>query len=120
MKILIADDSTLMRERIKAAVLEKLPNAEMFEAVDAFSAESSLKENSPDLLILDISMPGGNGLDMLKKVKAAYTMLKVIILTNYPNQKYMEKAYEYGADYFLSKFDDFSQLPDVVYKTIYN
>jgi YesN/AraC family two-component response regulator len=69
MKIVIADDSSLMRDRIKS-LLNSISNISMiYEAKNGMEALQLIMENEPDLAILDIRMPEMNGIDLLKKIR---------------------------------------------------
>jgi CheY-like chemotaxis protein len=69
-----------------------------------------IKEKQPDLVVLDIRMPGLNGIEVLKKMKEHGLRCKICILTNYPQQQYKEKCLTEGADYFFDKNKDFKLL----------
>ena len=63
------------------------------------------------MVILDIRMPGGSGIDVLKRVKQGEVTPMVIILTNYPYPGYRQKCLQAGADFFLDKSTEFDQIP---------
>ena len=63
-----------------------------------------------DVVILDIRMPGGNGLDVLRRVKLEHNAPNVIVLTNYSLQEYKEAAMKLGADYFFDKSTEFEKV----------
>jgi len=114
MKIVIADDSSLMRDRIKS-LLDSFKNiTEVYEAENGVEALQLIMEKEPDLAILDIRMPGMNGIDVLKKIRELKMKVKVCILTNYPYPQYKKKCFEAGADYFLSKTEDFEKINVVI------
>jgi DNA-binding NarL/FixJ family response regulator len=72
------------------------------EAIDGVA------ELKPAVLVLDMAMPGGNGLDVLQTVKQSQSAPLVIVLTNYP--VYRQRCLEAGADYFFDKSTEFEQL----------
>ena len=114
MKIVIADDSSLLRDRIKS-LLNSLKNiSEVYEAKNGVEALQIIREKQPDLAILDIRMPEMNGIELLKKIRELKLKVKVCILTNYPYPQYKKKCLEAGADYFLSKTEDFEKISNVV------
>ncbi len=114
MKVLIADDSQLLRERLRLE-LEKLNNVEqILEAKNSLEAKNYIFEDNPDLVILDIRMPGGNGLDLLENVREEKKEIKFIILSNYSYTQFKKKSLESGADYFFSKSEEFEMLIDTV------
>ena len=114
MKIVIADDSTLLRDRIKS-LLSSMKNVFVVgEAENGVDALQLIREKEPDLAILDIRMPEMNGIEVLKKIRESKMKVKVCILTNYPYPQYKKKCIEAGADYFLSKTEDFEDLNIVI------
>jgi YesN/AraC family two-component response regulator len=114
MKIVIADDSSLLRDRIKS-LLNSINNISMvYEAKNGIEALRLIKETEPDLAILDIRMPEMNGIDVLKKIRELKMKVKVCILTNYAYPIYKKRCFEAGADYFLSKTEDFEDIKIVI------
>ena len=114
MKILIADDSESIRKRLNAMV-EKIGGDP--EIIHARSVKEAIEKASlfePDLTILDIRMPGGSGIDVLKELKARRPEAKVIMLTNYPYPQYREKCMKEGATFFFDKSTEFERVIDVV------
>jgi DNA-binding NarL/FixJ family response regulator len=73
------------------------------EAENGEEALAKIETNSPHLVFMDIKLPGQNGLEVTREIKARYSEIKVIILTSYDLPEYREAAENYGADYFLSK-----------------
>lgn len=115
MKVFIADDSSEIRKRIIAMLSDLVGRIEMIgEAENVQDAINSLNEFEPDVVILDISMPGGSGIDVLKTIKKKNEVPVIIILTNYPYSQYRTKCMEAGADFFFDKSRDFGQIVKVV------
>lgn len=69
-----------------------------------------------DVVILDIRMPGRNGLDVLRDIKEGSPESKVIILTNYPYPQYRRRCMEEGADFFFDKSSEFEKVTEVLEK----
>jgi DNA-binding NarL/FixJ family response regulator len=114
MKIVIADDSALLRVRIKS-LLNSINNISMVhEAKNGVEALQLIMEKEPDLAILDIRMPEMNGIEVLKKIRELKMKTKVCILTSYPYPQYRKRCLEAGADYFLSKTEDFEDIKIVI------
>ena len=114
MKVIIADDSKILRERI-SSMLSTIPGVEIVaEAENSHEAMKYIEKLKPDVLILDIRMPNGNGIEVLKSIKQKKLSLIKIILTNYPLQQYKVKCFELGADYFFDKAAEFEALKEVV------
>ena len=114
MKILIADDSKLLRERIKELLLNVSDKLTIIEAENSIEAFNSISESKPDIGIFDIRMPGGSGLELLNKVRKNKIDMKIIILTNYPDSEYRKISLNNGADYFLSKSDEFDLIGNII------
>lgn len=113
--VFIVDDSPVIRERL-AELLATLENVRVVgEAEDVQSAERGIQSTHPDVAILDIRMPGGSGIDVLRKVKAAGRVKpSVIMYTNYGLPQYRKACTEAGADFFFDKGSDTSALAAAV------
>jgi YesN/AraC family two-component response regulator len=109
MKIVIADDSALWRERIKSMLSCINGISVIYEACNGVEALQYIIEEKPEFVILDIRMPEKTGIDVLMKIRELNMKIKVCILTNYPYPQYKRRCLEEGADYFLSKTDDFNE-----------
>jgi YesN/AraC family two-component response regulator len=114
MKIVIADDSSLMRDRIKSLLNGLKEKLVVYEAENGVDALQLIRENEPDLAILDIRMPEMNGIEVLKKIRKLKMKTKVCMLTNYPYPQYKKRCLETGADYFLSKTEEFEDIKIVI------
>jgi CheY-like chemotaxis protein len=73
------------------------------EAVDGEEALRKIDTLLPNLIFMDINLPGENGLELTRKIKATYPETPIIILTSYDLPEYQQVAYEHGADSFLVK-----------------
>lgn len=103
MRILIADDHTVAREGVKR-ILEELNIASIIvEAKDGTEALRKIKTENFDFVILDISMPGLNGLDILQALKPVNEKVNVLILSFYSDIQYAVRALRLGASGYLSK-----------------
>jgi DNA-binding NarL/FixJ family response regulator len=102
--ILIADDHTLFRQGVKS-ILEKYADMKVVgEAADAQHAVQQVKKLKPDLVLLDISMPGLSGLDIIPRIQKANPRTKVLILSMYENEEYLYRGLMAGAcGYVLKK-----------------
>ena len=114
MKILIADDSSLFRDRIKSLLKNLNDKSVVYEAENGEEAFQIIRDKKPDLAILDIRMPELSGIEVLKKIRELKMEIKVCILTNYAYPIYKRKCIEAGADYFLRKTDDFEEIETIV------
>ncbi len=120
MRVFIADDSSILRERLKA-MLSDFPEVEIAgQAKDTPEAIKSIKEMKPDVVILDIRMPGGSGIEVLQNIKKDRPDIKVIVFTNYPYPQYRKKCMDLGADFFFAKASESDQIPVAVGEIIKN
>jgi YesN/AraC family two-component response regulator len=76
---------------------------EILEAVDGEEAMKEITARLPDLIFMDVKLPGENGLDLTAKIKAKYPDVIVIVLTSYDTLEYREAAVKAKADHFLAK-----------------
>lgn len=110
MMIFIADDSEVLRERL-TALLSEIEGAKVIgQAANAVEAVEGIHNLKPDVVILDIHMPGGNGIDVLKTIKQASQPPVVLMLTNNASPQYRKKCMELGSDFFLDKSREFERL----------
>ena len=114
MTIVFADDSSLLRDRIKSTLKSIDDMLVIHEAENGEEALQLIREKEPDLAILDIRMPELNGIEVLKKIRELKIKVKVCILTNYPYSQYKKRCFEAGADYFLSKTEDFEKIEIII------
>jgi len=120
MIIVIADDSSLLRDRIRSLLNSINHNSVVFEAENGVEALQLIREEEPDLAILDIRMPEMNGIEVLKKIREMKMKVKVCILTNYDYPIYKKRCFEAGADYFLRKTENFEDINIIVTGLIHN
>lgn len=114
MKVLIADDSKVVVERL-ADLLRDVAGLEVIgKAGDAPQAILSIRQMNPDAVILDLQMPGGSGLDVLRAVRPDHPNMFVLVCTNYPYPQFREECLAAGADFFLDKSTEFEKLPVIL------
>lgn len=118
MRVFIADDSRIVVKRL-ADLLDEVPGAQLVgQAGDVLEAVVGIQKLKPDAVLLDLQMPGGSGLDVLRAVRAAYPHLYVLVCTNYPYQKYREECLTAGANFFLDKSAEFEKIPAILRELI--
>lgn len=102
-RVLLADDHALVRAGIRA-LLEKLPGMEVVgEADDGREAMELVKLQQPDVVLMDISMPGLNGLEAAERLAREFPKIRVIILSMHNNEEYYWRALKAGASGYLLK-----------------
>ncbi len=113
-KILIADDHEVVRDGLKI-ILNSLGNitiaGEVANGEEAVKMYNSLK---PDLVIMDISMPGMNGIEATRIIKEGDPSAKILILTMHDNQEYLNQIIRSGAKGFVLKNTDKEELLEAV------
>jgi DNA-binding NarL/FixJ family response regulator len=103
MRILIADDHAVVRRGLKEILADALPDVEFSEAGNGDEVMSHLGKTPIGLLVLDISMPGRSGMDVLRDVKHTYPRLPVIILSCQPEEQYAVRCLRAGAAAYINK-----------------
>ena len=113
MRVFITDDSKIVVERM-ADLLKDVAGVEIVgQAGNAMEAVLSIQETNPDAVILDLQMPGGSGLDVLKAIRRGHPGVKVLICTNFPYPQYRDQCLAAGANYFLDKSSEFDKIPAI-------
>jgi DNA-binding response OmpR family regulator len=112
-RILVVDDSPAIRARL-VAMLREVPGVEPHEAGDAESALVAIRESTPELVVLDVHMPGKSGLEALPLIKALPSPPVVIILTSDPSEHHRRLSFANGADFFFDKSRDFARVVELV------
>ena len=114
MKVFIADDSKIVVDRL-ADLLRDVRGVEVAgQAGDALEAVRCIRQVNPDAVILDLQMPGGSGLDVLRAIRPDHPGLYVLICTNYAYPQFREECLSAGANYFLDKSTEFEKIPDIL------
>ena len=102
-RILIADDHPIMREGLKQLFSETDDMAVTEEASDGAEVLEMMSKDSYDLVLLDISMPRKNGLEVLKELRTSDQHTPVIILSMHPEEQYASRALRAGASAYITK-----------------
>lgn len=114
LRVMIVEDSTIMRECL-VELLTGVPGLAIIgQLTEATGAADAIARLRPDAITLDIRLPGGSGLDVLRAVKRAPQPPKVIILTSNDNPFLRAKCLADGADFFLTKATEFEQVAEIL------
>ena len=113
-KVIIADDAALIRARLVARLHPKPALHIVEETADVPATIAAVQTHTPDILILDLKMPGGTGLDVLHHVRPTHPQLHIIMLTNHANTFYRKACLKAGANYFFDKSADFDLVETVL------
>lgn len=105
-KVLLVDDHVVVRQGLKALLTDE-PDLEVVgEASNGREALDSLERLEPDVLLMDISMPGLNGIEATRQIKQRYPHLKVVILSMHANEEYVFQVLQAGAAGYVLKQSD--------------
>jgi len=119
LRILIVEDNLHFRGILRSMLSERFPDMAISEAADGMEALMEVEDCSPDLVFMDIELPGENGLIITRKIKNAHPEVVVAVLTQYDLPEYEEAAFSSGASYFLPKdstaADDILSLVESIY-----
>jgi DNA-binding NarL/FixJ family response regulator len=100
---MLIEDSPSFRQLIKVNLRDEFPSMDIIEAADGVEAFQKIDGHPPNLIFMDISLPGENGLELTRRIKADYPNVTIIILTSHDSPEYREAAIRSKADYFFSK-----------------
>jgi len=110
LNVLIVEDSLIVAERIKEMLNELNEVSRIDEAIDSKEAMSMFDVEVPDVVLLDIDLPGKSGIEILREIKQKYFSTCVIMLTNHTERYIRELCQESGADYFFDKSTEFEKV----------
>ena len=114
MDLFIVEDSIPVRERL-VRTLEGLEGLDIVgTAEDVTAAIAGLESNPPDALILDLQLPSGSGLQVLRAVREKLPAMRVIVMTNFAAEPYRKAAMAAGAEIFLDKSAEFGRVRDIL------
>ncbi len=114
LRIYIIEDSESIKQRISRLIsaVEEVEiigsSGNIDEALDA------IKNLKPEIVILDISVEKVKGLKMIQNIKQINHFPKIVMFTNYDFQSYKDKSYQFGADFYLDKSQEFEKLADIL------
>jgi DNA-binding NarL/FixJ family response regulator len=112
--VLIVDDSPIIAQRLQDILLGSENISSVRQANDYSSALRQLAEVRPDIVLLDINLPGKSGIALLQYIKKVYPSTFVIMITNKADDYYRKICLQMGADHFMDKSTDFEHLPVII------
>lgn len=112
--VLIVDDSVAILDRLSTLLQDSVSVESIASAIDYPAAVDVLGERQFDIALLDIHLPGRNGIELLEFIKKNYPGTKVIMLTNQTGRHYRQLCEQLGAEYFVDKSKEFETLPGLI------
>ena len=113
--IILAEDHVMVRQGLKR-IIEEAPDFKVIhEAGNGLELLELLAESTPDIVIVDISMPHLDGLEAAQKIKQQYPGVKILILTMHREKHYFSKAQKIGVDGYLLKEDADTDLNSAIF-----
>ncbi|MDM0118036.1 response regulator transcription factor [Variovorax sp. J22R133] len=101
--LLLVDDHAIVREGLKRVLDPQQNNWELTEAATGFEALERLRENKYDLALVDLSMPGMNGLDLVRRIKTEFPAVRVLVLSMHSEEQYALRVFKAGANGYVTK-----------------
>lgn len=115
MRILIADDHSIVRKGIRQIITEEFRDAEIEEVANSAELLQTVRKNEFDVIISDLSMPGKNGLEVIKDLRSQGIKTPVLILSMHPEDQYALRVYKAGGAGYLTK----ESAPEELVKAIH-
>ena len=114
MTVLIVDSSTAIIERLASLISETGNVKTILKAETGKAVTELLKVSKPDVVLLDIGLPGNKSFDLIWEIKKSNAATAVIVLSIHTNVHMEEQCNSLGADYFFDKYHEFEKIPGVI------
>ena len=112
--ILIVDDNLNFVDRMISLLEESGHVSDISVASNYDEARKLLSSEQPDIVLLDINLPGKNGIELLKQIRLNNQQCEVIMITNHADEYYRQQCKDLGAKHFLDKSNDFAMVPSLI------
>lgn len=109
-RIVLAEDHTILREGLRALLASDSEFDIVGEVEDGLEAVKSVRLLSPDVVIMDLSMPKMNGVEAIKEIKRAVPNTKIVVLTVHSNEAYILASFQAGSDGYVLKYASHEEL----------
>ncbi|HZQ06200.1 MAG TPA: response regulator transcription factor [Anaerolineae bacterium] len=119
MNVFIVENSNFLRERLMRLLSQQRAIEVIGSAATPVQAVQEIRRLKPDVVLLDIRLDGGNGLQVLQQIKKDQKPPVVVVLTNYPYPQYRARYLANGADYFFDKSTELNSMLDVLQQLRY-
>ena len=118
MKILIADDHAIVRKGLIQILQEEFTTVEITEVANSNEILKEVRKQIWDIILLDISMPGQNGIEILKQIRLEGVNAPVLMLSMHPEEQYAVRVLKAGASGFLNKQSATEELLNAIHKVL--
>ena len=103
LRTLMIEDNEIFRKTLKRILTSKFPSMQIEEAADGNEAFSKIEFEPPELILMDINLPGENGIQLSRKINEFHPYILIVIITSHDSPEYREAASLAGVQYFISK-----------------
>jgi DNA-binding NarL/FixJ family response regulator len=110
MRVFLADDHPLFRIGLRIALDQEADIHLIGEASDGFSAVEKIRADPPDVSLIDVDMPGISGIRVIRMLRKAYPQMKILVLSTYDDENYIQGAMQAGADGYVLKCVEVAEL----------
>lgn len=118
MKFLIADDHAIVRKGLAQILWEEFPSAQVTEVANSNEVLDEIRKQIWDVILLDISMPGRNGIETLKQIRSEGIKAPILMLSMHSEEQYAVRVLKAGASGFLNKESATEELLVAVHKVL--
>ncbi len=112
--IVIAEDHPIVREGVRAFLTKTSPHEVVAECGDGLSALNLVAKHRPDILVVDLRMPGLDGLEVTRRVVRNYALTRVVVLSMHASDSYVSRALQYGAMAYVLKSAEIKDLNEAI------
>ena len=116
LRLLLVDDHSIVREGLHRVLEAQTSGWSIAEASSGFQALDCLRQQMVDLVIVDLSMPGMNGLDLIARIRSGFPTLRVLVLSMHAEEQYAMRAFKAGAHGYITKDSAAAELVAAVSK----
>jgi DNA-binding NarL/FixJ family response regulator len=113
-RVFLADDHPLLRIGLRLSFEQEKDVRLVGEAGDGFSAVERVQSDPPDVLLIDVDMPGISGIGAIRVLRKALPEMKILVLSTYNDEKYIRDAMEAGADGYILKCIEIGELVRII------
>jgi DNA-binding NarL/FixJ family response regulator len=118
-QVLIVDDHPVLREGLTVYINTQPDLAVCGQAADTCQAMKMLEANRPDVVVVDIQLTDGNGLDLAERIKAHDKTIQVLVYSNYHDSLYTQRALQAGASGYINKRHEASRLVEAIRRVLH-